>query len=231
MYNQHLLLVRQNPIFHGLSAQLHEHILQHAHVLKVEPNGFLIRQGDPATAFYILAQGHIRLIQLTPDGSQVLLRFLNAGQEFGVIAVLSGLEYPISAQAIEHCEVLVWEGELLAQLMEQHPRIGFNALRAMAVQNQELQRRYQEMLTERVEQRLAQALVRLVRQLGQATTEGTLLDCPISREDLAEMIGTTLFTVSRILSQWEHEGVVEAKWKKVLILRQQDLERLADPAE
>jgi CRP-like cAMP-binding protein len=222
-----LPLIRQSPVFQGLDAPTQQLILARAHLRAVARNDFMILQGEPATALYLLTRGHAKLLHVTPDGSQILVRFLGLGQEFGIIALLSGFEYPVSVQAIETCEALVWQGELLAQLMEQVPRIGFNALRVLAVQNQELLHRYQELLTERVAQRLAQALVRLVQQMGRATADGTLIDCPIAREELAELIGTTVYTVSRILSQWEHDGVVEAKWKNVLILRPQDLARLA----
>lgn len=222
-----LPIITQSPVFQGVSLPTHQRILSFAQIVEADQQGFLIRQGYPATTLYILVHGHARLLHLAHDGSQVLVRFVGPGQEFGVIALLSGFEYPVSVQAVEACVTLAWQGELLAQLVEEYPLIGFNALRAMALQNQELLDRYQELLTEHVAQRLAQALSRLTEQMGHTTPDGTLVDCPISREDLAEYVGTTLPTVSRILSQWERCGVVVAKWKSVLILRPQDLERLA----
>jgi CRP-like cAMP-binding protein len=77
--------------------------------------------------------------------------------------------------------------------------------------------RYQELATERVEQRVARALLRLARQVGQKEEDGILINLPLSREDLAEMIGTTLYTVSRILSRWEHQGLVKTGRERVLI--------------
>jgi len=147
-----------------------------------------------------------------------------------LVAVLSLFEYPASVQAVEECEALVWEGELLAQLIERYPRIGFNALRILAQQNQELQRRYHELLTQRVEQRLAQSILRLAHQAGRSTAEGTLIDLSLSREDLAEMVGTNIYTVSRIMSRWEQGGLVQSDRQSVRLLCQAALEQVASAA-
>jgi CRP-like cAMP-binding protein len=68
-----------------------------------------------------------------------------------------------------------------------------------------------------VAQRVARTLLRLARQAGQREEEGVLIGLPLSRENLAEMTGTTLYTVSRILSGWEEQGLVEAGRERVLI--------------
>src|SRR5690606_38252132 len=107
--------------------------------------------------------------------------------------------------------------------------IGFNTLRILAQQNQALQGRYQELLTEHVEQRLAQSIVRLAQQMGHNTADGTVLDILLSREDLAEMVGTDIYTVSRIMSRWERSGFVQTEHQRVLLLRPEALEQLASP--
>lgn len=170
---------------------------------------------------------HAKITQLTPDGHRVLIRYLGPGQEFGLVAVLSGFEYPTSVQAVEECEALAWEGELLAQLIERYPQIAFNALRTLAQQNQAQQRRYQELLTKRVEQRLAQAILRLAEQVGHKTAEGLQLDILLSRESLAEMVGTDIYTVSRLMSRWTRSGFIQADRQSVLLLRPYALARLA----
>ena len=105
----------------------------------------------------------------------------------------------------------------MARLMEQFPPIAFKAMRHMADQIQELQDRVRELSTERVERRIANALLRLAQQTGQKTPEGVLINLPLSRQDLAEMTGTTLYTVSRILSRWEQEEIVDTGRERVLI--------------
>jgi CRP-like cAMP-binding protein len=105
----------------------------------------------------------------------------------------------------------------LAGLIERYPRIALNMLEVVAGHYQRLLDRYQELATERVERRVARALLRLARQVGQKEEDGVLIGLPLSREDLAEMTGTTLYSVSRILSRWEHQGLVESGRERVLI--------------
>ena len=81
----------------------------------------------------------------------------------------------------------------------------------------ELQDRYRELATERVERRVARALLRLARQTGTRTQEGVLLDLPLSRQDLGQMTGTTQYTASRILSGWEHKGLIVTGRERVVI--------------
>ena len=112
-----------------------------------------------------------------------------------------------------------------------HPQIGLNALRIMVVRNQETQARYRQQLTERVEQRLARALLRLAAVAGEDIAQGRLITLPLAREDLAELIGATLFTVSRTLSQWEQSGIVCSGRERIAICQPQALEGIAGAPE
>jgi CRP/FNR family transcriptional regulator, nitrogen oxide reductase regulator len=222
-------VLAETMIFAGLDSPALQAVQKTIHRRQVSGGQFIVRQGEPALIFYVLLHGYAKIVQVTPDGHQMLIRYIGPGQEFGLVAVLSGFDYPTSVQAVEECEVLAWEGELLAQLIERYPRIAFNALRVLALQNQQFQRRYQELLTERVEQRLAQAVLRLGAQVGRSTADGTLIEVPLSRTDLAEMVGTDMYTVSRIMHRWEQDGLVQTGRKSVQLLHQQALERLAAP--
>jgi len=194
----------------------------------VESQHFFFHQGDRATTFYILVEGQVRLSEVTPDGHQVLVRFASAGEAIGLISVLENTVYPLAAQAVEACLALAWDEPVLEQLMERYPRIALNGIRLVSQRWHEIEERYLELATERVERRLAQALLRLVRQVGQKKAGGILIDLPLTRQDLAEMTGTTLYTVSRILSQWEREKLVETGRERVLIRYPHGLARIAE---
>jgi CRP-like cAMP-binding protein len=106
----------------------------------------------------------------------------------------------------------------MAALMDQYPRIARNALSDVTARLRDLQERYRELATERVERRVAQALIRLAGQAGWKTERGVLIDMPLSRQDLAQMTGTTLYTVSRTLSGWQRHGLLEIGRQRVRIL-------------
>lgn len=225
---QNLQALQQIHLFQGLSLQELPVVIQAARLRRVEDGTFFFLQGDPATLFYVLVQGQVKLTQVTPEGDQVILGFVNPGQMFGGIAALGVEEYPVSAEAIGECHALAWDGETMVRLMEQCPRLAINALRLLARRVQELQDRLRELTTERAERRVARALLRLTRQAGRKVESGVLIDLPLSRQDLAEMTGTTLYTVSRILSQWEQQGLIESGRGWVIIRHPHGLVTIAE---
>jgi len=204
-------------LFHDLGLPELEEILREAHTRRFAKGEFLFLQGDPAGFLYVLLRGRVKLTQSTPEGHEVLLRFVRNGEVFGGIAVLGDKTYPVSAQAVDECTTLYWEGEAMAHLMERYPRLAVNVLYLMAERIQEIQERLREIATERVEQRVARALLRLLRQTGRKVEGGVLIDLPLSRQDLAAMTGTTLYTVSRILTRWEQQGLIKSGRARILI--------------
>lgn len=211
-------LLASVPIFSGLERAERAAIVRSVHQRPIERDAYVFQQGDPASTLYVLRGGQVRITQLTPDGNQVLLRFIRPGQMFGSIAAFGQSEYPASAQAIEASVVLAWDGETMRDLMRQYPQLALNALQHTAETIRQLQERVRELQTERVERRVARALLRLARQSGKRTANGILIDLPLSRQDLAEMTGTNLYSVSRILSAWEKQGLVEAGRERVSLL-------------
>lgn len=207
----------QSPLLRDLSAAQIRAVVQAARTRKVARDSFLFQQGDPASTLYLLLAGRVRIQQVAPEGQQVLLRVVTPGEICGDVALLKGAAYPTSARAVEEGAALGWEAETLTRLMEQYPRLALNALHLLAARIQTLQDSFRELATERVERRVARALLRLTRQTGRRVEGGVLIDFPISREDLAEMTGATLFTVSRILSGWERQGLIESGRQRILI--------------
>jgi len=220
--------LRHVPFFRDLGEPELARVARVARFRKLERGAYFFHEGDPATALYVLAEGRVRLNQVSAEGQQVLLRFVSTGEPFGWIGSLGSTQYPASAEAVDDSVALYWDNETMAELMVQHPRLAMAALRMLARQVQELQERYRELATERVERRIARALLRLSSQTGRQVPGGILLDVRLSRQDLAEMTGTTLYTVSRILSRWEQAGLVKSRRERVLIRRPEGLVNVAE---
>jgi CRP-like cAMP-binding protein len=202
--------------------------VQVAHVRAVPSGSCFFLQSDPATRFYVLLHGRVRLTQVTAEGQQVILRFITPGEGMGIVAALGTMDYPASAEALDACQALMWEGTAVAALMERYPRLALNGMRLLAQRVREFQDRLRELATERVERRVARMLLRLARQSGHKVAGGILIDLPLSRQTLAEMTGTTLYTVSRILSQWEAQNLVESGRERVVIRHPHGLVVIAD---
>jgi CRP-like cAMP-binding protein len=230
---EHQELLKRSPLFKGANAAELDAALGVSGRCQLARGEFIFHQGEPADHFYVIVEGRVRLSQLTPEGHQVIIHFMGPGDGMGIIVALSNTTYPLSAEVVMDCIALSWDYEGTIGLMEQYPRLALNGLRLVAGRFHELQNRYRELSTERVEQRVARAVLRLARQSGRRTEKGVLLDLPISRQDLGEMTGTTLYTVSRILSGWEQMGLIETGRERIVIRSPHDLVVIAEdlPAE
>ncbi|OQA43416.1 MAG: Global nitrogen regulator [Chloroflexi bacterium ADurb.Bin325] len=215
-------------LFKGLGEAEWRAVVAAADRRRARAGAFFYHQGDAAAHYYMLLQGRARLIQVTPEGNQVILHLLSPGEAFGVAAAVLGGEFPASAEVIEDAEALVWGGAAMQRLMVEHPLLAINALRLVADRLHEIQNRYRELATERVARRIARTVLRLARQVGRRTAEGILIDLSLSRQDLAEMTGTTLYTVSRTLTAWEQAGLVDAGRERLLIRKVHSLVMIAE---
>jgi CRP-like cAMP-binding protein len=208
---------KRSALFRGLAPDEVAAIVATGQRRRVARHAHFFRQGAPASALHVLLHGRTKLVQTTPEGHQVVVRIVGAGDMFGGVAILGDAVYPATAQAIGASEALVWPTAVVARLMARHPQLALNALRVLAHRLGELQDRYRELATERVEQRIARALVRLARQAGRRDDAGVLIDMELTRQDLAELTGTTLYTVSRILSGWQERGLIASGRTRVVI--------------
>ena len=199
-------------------------ILRHA-----ESGSFYFHQDDPAEHAYVLVQGLVRMAQVTPDGHQITLRMMTPGQTFGGIAMLRpSAGYPASAQAVEDSIAITWATSDLRQFATTEPAIPLNTMELMHGYITELQERQKALVADRVEKRIARILLKLATETGKKVEEGILIDMHLSRQDVAEMSGTTLYTVSRTLSEWEREGMLKIGRERVIICEPHSLVRITD---
>lgn len=190
---------------------------------------FLFHQDEAAHLFFILASGRVRLIQLTPDGTQLTSHYAMPGEGVGIIGALSAARYPVSAEVVNDSTALSWHSDFLREMMLRYPQLALNGMDLVADHFVTLQNRYRELATERVERRIARELLRLSERIGRSQQNGHIhLDVSLSRQDLAELTGTTLYTVSRTLSYWEREGIVITGRSRVTL---RDMRMLQDIAE
>jgi CRP/FNR family transcriptional regulator, nitrogen oxide reductase regulator len=216
------------PLFQGLAADVLARIRSQARSQAIATGESFFNEGDEADAFFVLTTGRVKLTQLTPEGHQVVLRIIGAGDAFGGAGAFGDLTYPIGAEAVEPAVALVWTSDTIRQLLESEPRVALNAVQFVAGRLHDLQRRHRQLMTERVERRVARALLRLVREAGRRVDAGVEIDFPVSRQDIAEMTGTTLYTVSRLLSAWEDRGIVRSGRQRIILTKPHALLALAE---
>jgi CRP-like cAMP-binding protein len=224
----HRSLIQSLPVFSAMDHAELDDIVGRATALQIPQGSAIFEQGETATAFYVLLNGRLKVVKVTPDGQQVVIRFVVPGDIYGIAKALNRQDYPATATALVDSVTLAWDMAIWDDFTQRHPTFARNVMQMMGQRIQEAHTRVKEMATQDVEHRVAHAVLRLVTQSGRKVEEGVLVDFPITRQDIAEVSGTTLHSVSRVLSAWENAGVVVVGRKKVIVC---DLERLSRIAE
>ncbi|MDO6966892.1 Crp/Fnr family transcriptional regulator [Rhizobium alvei] len=195
---------------------------------RIGPGESFFEQGAPASHFFLLINGRLKVTQVTADGQQIIVRVVHPGDLFGFARALRRPDYPGTAIGVIESLALCWPTELWPQFIDRSPQVAVSALNTIGQRLEEAHTRIREMSTQEVERRVAHTVIRLSKQAGKVENGGVRIDFPISRQDIAEMTGTTLHTVSRILSAWESNGIVEGGRQKLLVKDLPRLQALAD---
>jgi CRP-like cAMP-binding protein len=226
---EHLVLMCASALFTGLSQRECTEIVSCARARTFARDELLFSQGQPVRNLILLESGSVKLTQLSSSGNEVLMWMSGSGDAVNVNAESTSCSHTCSARAMEHCKALVWEYQRLQALLNQYPQVRKNISRILAGRLQELEERFREVATERVAKRLAQTLLRLLKRVGKPLAEG--IQVSLTREELAQMTGTTLFTISRVLSKWAEQGLVQPLRQAVLVNDPEKLESVSDGDE
>lgn len=221
-------ILSEVEFFRGVSPAELDAILRLADLNSFEAEEYLFFQGDPADVFYIVVDGRVKLTQVNEEGVQVILNYPGPGEAFGIVAVLREMAFPVTAQTVEPTRLLAWNDDQLKAMILDYPQLGLNAIRILSKFIVEFQERIKELSTERVEQRVARTLLRLAGAEGLDDSGALAIEFRLTRQDIAEMSGATLFTISRILSAWEREGLLGSDAQHLTLLQPGRLRAVAE---
>jgi CRP/FNR family transcriptional regulator, nitrogen oxide reductase regulator len=220
--------VKRSVLFHGLPPEEIQRIAGNAEVRHLKRGGVIFQQGRPAAELLLLVDGWVKVTHVTPKGDSIGLRFLQRGEHLACQAVFRDVPLPATATAASDCTFLVWKTPYIREILKRAPVVSQNALEIVGDRLNDFLGRIQELASEPVEVRLARHLVALVRDSGRKTDRGVGVEFPISRQDLAEMCSTTLFSVSRILNYWNELGLVEPSRQAIVVRDVHGLSKLID---
>ena len=185
-------------------------------------------QGEPAGRAHALLSGFVRITQAGSDGEEILVRFIGPGEIFGCVPILTDRLYPADATAIVDSVELSWDPADLLALMQRHSQIALNMVAIVGKRLGDAQERLRELATQRADRRVARTLLRLLDQAGRRTDDGVRIEIPLRRKDIANIAGTTLHTVSRILVGWERRGLLISGNRHLVISSPDGINRIAE---
>ncbi len=217
-------------LFGGLPPDTLQAIAERGHIETVERGDFLFFEGDPASDAHFLLDGRVKVVHETGDGQEVILRLVQTGDIFGGSGGWGDSRYPATAIALDDARVFRLPASAFSELIGQHPLVAQTIIRELGSRLREAEARIRELQAERVERRIARTLLRLTGKTGQKTPDGIQIELPQSRQHLAELSGATLTTVSRVLSEWDRQGLILAGRERLTIVRPHELVMIAEDA-
>lgn len=206
-----------NPcaLFTEVSPSDRQSILSAARQKAVPPRDCLFVQGDAARHVYLVVEGYVKIHQVGSNGNEVILRLMSPGDLIKASGTGASGTHTSTAQAIQSCNVLIWEAATFEALLERHPVLRRNEIKIHGQLLTEMEDRFREMSTEGVAHRLSRQIIRLLSKIGERVNDDMMIN--LSQGELAQLTGTTLFTVSRQLSKWERKGFVTARRNTILV--------------
>jgi CRP/FNR family transcriptional regulator, nitrogen oxide reductase regulator len=183
-------------------------------------------EGDPVQQIVLLMSGCAKLVQIGQNGTEVILRLCGPGELVGTLGLASRGVQCSTAQAIRPCGALVWDMRTFDFLSQRFPELRLNTAIILCRQLKDIEDRFREISTECVPSRLSRQIMRLMNQVGRRENGAVQID--ISREELAQLIGTTMYTVSRLLAEWDKKGIVRAGRGAVSVRNVEELKHLSE---
>jgi CRP/FNR family transcriptional regulator, nitrogen oxide reductase regulator len=218
--------IQRLPVFSNLSNMDCRAIVAAAHEREFVRRQTIFVEGAPCHQVLLLLGGCVKTTQLGPSGCEVILRLNGPGELIGAVESYLGNNNLVTARATQSTTALVWEASAFESVSDRYPILRRNTARLLGFRLQELEERFREISTQKVAPRLSQQLIRLSNQL-RPYAQG-VLEIGLSREELAQLTGTTLFTVSRLLCQWERLGIVSTRREAVVVRNLQALMEMSE---
>jgi len=213
-------ILRKSPAFSSLNDDELGGLADLSIERSFTPNEFIFWDGDAPDWFYIVAEGIVKVLKHSSLGKEFIIAFFGPGEMFGEVAVFENKPYPASAQAVAETKVVGIRREDLLSFLANRPQIALRIISVLAGRLRDAQGRLRDLAGERVEQRLTSILLMLSAKLGNTLH--------FTRQEIAEMVGTTTETAIRVMSNLKDRGIIRSVRGEVIILDEEKLRLLSE---
>jgi CRP/FNR family transcriptional regulator len=220
-------LLSQIPLFRRVSVEDRERICEVSRIRDYDRGDHVFYEGDPSDFFFVVVTGRVKVYKRAPNGNDVILEMFGAGGPLGAVAAYESRPYPASASAIEPTTCLLIPRQAFFALLEQHPTLVRGLLGSLSLRLVELTGRLAELTGGRVETRFARLFLKLADQLGRPERGGHFIPLVLTRQELADLSGTTIETSIRIMSRWGKDDVLRTEKDGFVVIDRGTLESVA----
>lgn len=213
-------VLQQSLIFSSLNKEQLVELASIANERSFMPGQFIFFEGDAPEQFYIVQEGKIKVIKHSSLGKEFIIAFFSPGEMFGEVAVFENRPYPASAQAVVETKVLGINSRDLLSFLATSPAVALRIISILGGRLRDAQNRLRDLAGERVEQRLSTILLMLTSKFGPIL--------PFTRQEIADMAGTTTETAIRVLGRLRDRGIIRSARGKITILNETKLKLLSE---
>lgn len=214
-----LAVIEACSVMNALTERERVKLAEQSYMAYAERSEAIWIAGAPSEFFAVVGTGFVKMTRTTPHGAEVAVELLGPGQCFGLLAALEGRIFPLSAIAVTHCWYLKVPTRVLLEMYKESATLRDQMLRSLSPRLRRAHDMMARMSTGKVEQRIAAVLLILSESYGRVgKLGGVRLNVPLTRQDIAEMAGTTVETCIRVMSKWQKAGIVTTT-QQVITLR------------
>jgi CRP-like cAMP-binding protein len=188
----------------------------------------VFHEGDPSEVFYVVLTGRVKVFKHGPDGHDIILEMFGPGEQLGAVAVFESRPYPASAAPLEPSTCVLIPRAAFFELLERHPSLVRGLLGGLSLRLVQLTSRLAELTGGRIEARFARLFLKLADQLGQKNPDGIFVPLVLTRQELADLVGTTIETAIRVMSRWHKDEVLLTEPKGFRVVDRDVLQSLAE---
>jgi CRP/FNR family transcriptional regulator len=222
-----MINLKKIDLFKNLSDEELKELSHYITTVEFRKKDDIFSEGDAPEWFYIVSTGKVKVTKISHDGKEIILEIISPYDIFGGVAVLRNFPYPANAVAMEDSEILKISRKNLMRLVDRFPNLMFCIALQLGDRMKSSFDSLKNIALERVEARIAALLLKLGNKVGVETREGLMIDMRLTKQDVADMVGTTVETSIRTFSKFKKDGLVMDADGKVIIKDRERLMRLS----
>ncbi|MBI4826533.1 MAG: Crp/Fnr family transcriptional regulator [Nitrospirae bacterium] len=209
--------LKKNKVFSSLADKEIKEISAHFNERDFNKDEAIFMEGDPSDWFYIVAEGRVKVVKHSINGKDVILEIILPGEVFGGVAVLDKRPFPASAEAMDNVKVIRISRKDLFAVMEAHPSLNLTIVNYFSGRLRNAYDTLRDIAAERVEIRIASLLLKLSEKTGIEENGFAKIGFPLTRQEMAEMVGTTVETAIRTMSKFQKKGMIKSSGGRVWV--------------
>jgi CRP/FNR family transcriptional regulator len=216
-------IISKTPLFASLDQDQLEHVRRIAQVREFSRSETIFMEGEPGVGFFVIAEGKVKIYKVSAEGKEQILHIYGPGHPIGEVPVFSGSRFPANAQAIEKSRLLYFSRPDFVELISTHPSMALNMLAVLSMRLRQFTVQVENLSLKEVPSRIASYLMLLAQE--QDKCDYVIL--PISKGQLARLLGTIPETLSRIFNKMSAQGLIKVKGNQIDLTDPDALEDLA----